>query len=433
MPYAVLAMLLAAGPLLLFSSALWPIGAAFALVAIGLSIAVRWNQDVSGDERAVLFLLLLSIVSAIVISPNWFTSLPRVLGLLFATTIFLAVRAFVRTIEQTTVAFALLSCAGLAVGLLGLVGTDWRVEYAKVALFLPLYDRIPRLLSSVTSSQGTIPGFHPNEVAAICAVLVPVALATALLAWKRIVTRKQYGNLLGILALASIAVLSMYLILSVSRAAWLGLALGLAVAAFVYGRRYGLLLVAVLGIAAVALWVWVGRSIDLSGLLTTTDFLWTAESWGRPTRYQMWGRGLMLIAEHPLLGIGPNMFPILAGFELTEPGSVPHAHNMFIQVALDFGLPGLGIFGYMLLAALKGVRVISATANPRRLLCAGLVGSIVTYCVFGLVDAVAVGAKPTFIPWAVLALAVSLRQSKPSSLVLASKPDRRNSHEVDSA
>ena len=88
-----------------------------------------------------------------------------------------------------------------------------------------------------------------------------------------------------------------------------------------------------------------------------------------------------------------------------------------LYLALDFGLLGLCLFGYLLMTAIKAVRVTSTTADHRRILCAGLIGSIVTYCVFGLVDAVAVGAKPTFIPWAVLALAVSLRQPKPSNPV----------------
>ena len=411
MPWISSALLLMAGPMILLSSTLWPIGAAFALIAIGTSVATRRNHGLPRDEFAVLSLLILGIIGTIVVSTDWLASLPRVLGLLFAAAVYVAVRSFVRATEQATGILTLLSGVGLAIGLVGLVGTDWRLEYSKVALFLPFYDRLPRLISSVPSSQGTIPGFHPNEVAAICALLVPIAFTVAGLGWKRIAAHQKYGWWIGILAFGSIMVLLLYIVLSVSRAAWVSLTLGLVVAAIMYWRKRGVFLVALLGLAATGGWFWLGQTIDIRGLLTTTDFLWTAESWGRPTRYQMWGRAVTLIGEHPLFGIGPNMFPQVAGFELTVPGSVPHAHNMYLQVALDFGLLGLGMFVVMLLTAIKQVRTYASTEGPLRLIRAGLAGSLVVYLVFGLVDAVAVGAKPTFIPWTILALAASMRWS----------------------
>ncbi|MER3513799.1 MAG: hypothetical protein C4310_04935, partial [Chloroflexota bacterium] len=78
-------------------------------------------------------------------------------------------------------------------------------------------------------------------------------------------------------------------------------------------------------------------------------------------RLELWSRALEAIADYPFTGIGmgtfdhviPLRYPyvLLAGAEL----AVPHAHNLFLQVAVDLGLPGLiafvALLGLVLAAA----------------------------------------------------------------------------------
>jgi O-antigen ligase len=63
-------------------------------------------------------------------------------------------------------------------------------------------------------------------------------------------------------------------------------------------------------------------------------------------RFEMWGVGLRMIEQHPLLGVGPNNIPelytlYLAPGETPQAGYRDHMHNNFIQLAAERGLPCL--------------------------------------------------------------------------------------------
>ena len=52
-----------------------------------------------------------------------------------------------------------------------------------------------------------------------------------------------------------------------------------------------------------------------------------------------------MIQDFPITGVGMGLFSDVADnlypFFLNSPGSVPHAHNLFLQIAVDMGIPGL--------------------------------------------------------------------------------------------
>ena len=64
-------------------------------------------------------------------------------------------------------------------------------------------------------------------------------------------------------------------------------------------------------------------------------------------RTELWVISLQLIAEHPLLGIGPMQFAALPNVTFAHP------HNLVLQVAVEWGIPAaLLLFGALLWAAL---------------------------------------------------------------------------------
>lgn len=61
------------------------------------------------------------------------------------------------------------------------------------------------------------------------------------------------------------------------------------------------------------------------------------------TRAVLWKSALSMIKDYPLFGIGVHVFPKLidsydGGYSLDAKG---HAHNAYLQAALDYGIPGL--------------------------------------------------------------------------------------------
>jgi putative inorganic carbon (HCO3(-)) transporter len=96
-----------------------------------------------------------------------------------------------------------------------------------------------------------------------------------------------------------------------------------------------------------------------------------------------------------------------------------HAHNHLLQVALDLGLPGLiAYLSLWLTSAVMLHRIWSCSQGwEGRLWVLGLGGSMLGYFIYGLTDAVALGAKPGFLWWYLLGLIAALHRIHEAKLV----------------
>jgi len=131
-------------------------------------------------------------------------------------------------------------------------------------------------------------------------------------------------------------------------------------------------------------------------------------------RAQIWVRGLWVIADFPLTGPGMNMFrklvPILYPlFSLPQGYDLAHAHNIYLQAAIDLGIPGLICFlaltGGTLSAGWQALR--SSSTRLMRAILLGSMGGLIAFALWGTVDAISLGAKPGFVWWAVAALTIA--------------------------
>ncbi len=139
---------------------------------------------------------------------------------------------------------------------------------------------------------------------------------------------------------------------------------------------------------------------------------------GLDGRIEIWSRALYAIQDFPFTGSGLGTFEqvvaILYPLFMNPAGTVPHAHNLFLQVAVDLGLPGLA--AYLALLGLTLYCAFSAYRDFRRRrargltgLCAGCIAALAGMGVHGLIDAAAWGRiKLAFIPWVVIGLAAAL-------------------------
>jgi putative inorganic carbon (HCO3(-)) transporter len=109
--------------------------------------------------------------------------------------------------------------------------------------------------------------------------------------------------------------------------------------------------------------------------------------------------GLDRFKESPWLGIGISQFRSGPRTSLTGDDQVAHVHNIFLQVALDVGL--LGLTGYVLTFALVLLMAhrAAAHANVAGRIAAGAGLSLVAVHIFGLADAIALGAKVGVFQW----------------------------------
>jgi hypothetical protein len=276
----------------------------------------------------------------------------------------------------------------LALALLALLGTDW---LAVRLLDQPWYGRLPALLRDPGDSSP----FNPRVMGLALALLAPLVLALAL--FGRGARQRLFA---GALALVMVAVL----LLTQSVQAVLGLAAALLFLALWRSRWFLLVLPLILIVAAAAILAY-GPQRLVVVLLSDNHPLGIAVV----LRWDMWSRALAMIRDMPFTGIGLDAFPLVQtghypGLLL---GPEPHAHNLYLQAALDLGLPGLIAFFWLVAALALWLRRGRRAADPAgSALLAGSTAGLVAYLVSGFIDTLW-ATKPNLLFWLLLGLAFS--------------------------
>ncbi len=297
----------------------------------------------------------------------------------------------------------LAASAGLA--LVVLLGTNWAT--AKLP-FLP--DALYSLLPTVRLPWRP-EGIHPNLAGSAMAWLLLPAVALAL--WSR--DRRQQG-----LAAVAAALLALTLLLSQSRGAWLGAAVGLLAMPALRYRRWWIVLAALSAVAVVVA-LMIGPAQIVAALFPAA----TAEEVTvntLPGRLELWTRALAILHDFGATGAGPGQFEQLV-MVLYPPfftgllGGFQHAHNLFLQMAVDFGVLGLVALVALLIAL--GASMVAATwrwpapaamSAPLAALAAGVFGSLLALAVHGLVDAPMVAPRGDALIFALFGIAAAASQ-----------------------
>jgi putative inorganic carbon (HCO3(-)) transporter len=151
-------------------------------------------------------------------------------------------------------------------------------------------------------------------------------------------------------------------------------------------------------------------------------FLFSGGEYGTITSLQMrdliWTRAIVQINAFPLTGIGMGTFAqvsraLYPAFVFSA-GEVPHAHNLFLQIAVDLGLPGLAAWLVMAWVIARSAwqvyRAGRRAAGWLAGLGAGLLAVQVALVIHGVVDAATWGTRPAVMVWGIWGLALAGRE-----------------------
>jgi putative inorganic carbon (HCO3(-)) transporter len=352
----------------------------------------RFGQRTPLDWGVGLLALMLPV--ALWATPQPDATLPDVLLLCAGILLFYAVlnwTADARRLRWLVLGTALL---GLALALVATVSVDWFVNKLN---FIPaaLYAHFTNLFADA---------IHPNVMAGYLVILLPVSAALLLFAWPSLGRKLRLG-----LSLACLFIL-VILLLTKSRGAWMGFGAVVLLLAALRWRR-GWLLIPAFMLVGIAVMLLVGSGPLLDALATSGTVN------GVAGRVDIWSRAIYMIRDFPFTGIGMGTFGSLADalypFTLAAPGSVPSAHNLYFQVAVDLGIPGLiawlAIFGLVTRCAWGVYRRGRRLQDPWvTALGAGFLASQLALAVHGLTDTVTWGmVRPAPLVWALWGLAVA--------------------------
>jgi O-antigen ligase len=203
--------------------------------------------------------------------------------------------------------------------------------------------------------------YDANDFATLIASAIPLGLYFVL---------AQRRPLLRVLAVLGLVVLAVGQIRSGSRGGFLAL---LAVAAFVLlcfttvsarSRLVGLVLILTVVFTTASDRYWTQMETMLN---PNQDYNASSDA----GRIKIWERGLTYMTANPLLGVGPDNFQVAEGTisplaRLQERGLAVRwgaAHNSFIQVGAELGIPGLLLFLGSIASAFASLRRVARYAR----------------------------------------------------------------------
>ena len=365
----------------------------YAVVWISRKISSgHFSQHTNLDLPIILLVVMLLVGYAISIdrAMSWARMWSYLLGVFL---FFTHVNVFKPSIhwQVSAILFGLLT-AGIV--LFSLVATDW----SGVRLFnIPgLYEHFPALLRNIPGSGVPQANdlINPRAIGLTLGFLLPFLIPFLVFFSK--------GKFRFVLAISSLLAF-VALLLTQSLQGLVGLAASVTFIAIWRNRKFALLIP--LGLA-----LWGGLFFALGAQKTLIYLLSVDNPVGIAValRLDIWSRALAMIRDLPFTGIGLNTFPLIQsnfypGYII---GPEVHAHNLYLQTALDQGLPGLGAMVFLFIAWGFTVKrhYDHAGVPGQRILYVAVTAAIISYLAEGFMDVQTLGAKPAPMIWILLGL-----------------------------
>ena len=378
------------------------------LVAIGFWI-VRWFAFGCLSLRtpvdwSVLGLVLLLPIS-LYIATTQQVAVQQVYRVLCGVLIFYAIVNWAKTREKFTKGLMVLALVGVTLSVYAFLTVEWR--------FAGLFGWLENIRSFTAPYLND--RVNPNVMAGNLVILMPVMAALAISSYA------QSSRLAVVIAIISFVTMASVLLLTFSRSAWLALIVSM-VALVLLRWRWGWAVVLLSVLATIGVYFYAGP-------LTINEFLLSGTSAGSTqNRLELWQRGIQLLNDFPFTGVGMGGFSYALAlfFPLSAQASntLPHVHNLFLQIGIDMGVPGLifWLANFMLVVYSAWRFYQWGLNNLGRqhwmvYIAAGLLCSQVAMIVNGMTDSVTWGmVRPAPLVWIVWGFAVAMEIHKPRLL-----------------
>lgn len=398
-------MLVAAAPFLLFPEIV-PVVTAVSLFLL-LLIWLRPLPPNPFNLPLLLFAFMLGVGVIVTADPD--LTLSSLAMLLLSMTIWRWLVRHVDSRERWQLALVFFGMLGAGYMLLGVLTADWLYKIAAIETVLTY------LPQRVIDLPGRTDGIHPNMLAA--ATLPYFALLPSLIyvwIWQR---RDWRG---GLLLVVGWLLTTVVLLLTQSRSAYIAATIAVfflliwATNLMPASRQKYLMLG---GLAACLLLGTIGvREMGLVDLQSFWDDPRQQTSLGSTAslgfRQEVWRWSIVAVGDFPFTGVGLGSYShVLRRFypvAVTPTYTISHAHNQYLQTAIDVGLPGLIAYLALVIIAFRIVWRTVWLDRSLRPTVMGLGAGLVAYLIFGLTDAIPFEAKPTLLFWYLFGLIAAL-------------------------
>ncbi|MEM7534196.1 MAG: O-antigen ligase family protein [Chloroflexota bacterium] len=369
-----------------------------------------WFQPTPVDLLLILFFVFLIPLSIWASPPTLrpIYTLPRAMILLWNGAAFSTIVTYGANhhrLRQLAISGLILIGVGLA--LVAPLGMNWLY---KIGVLRPILSRIPSVLVGIF--QGAESGFHPNQVAGTLLYILPHCCGFLLASifftrWAILWRSSQFW----LITLAT-GIMSITFLLTQSRSGILAFAfslLCLLVILSVYHWRSRAVVALILTFGLIGVFVTqegiLGQITELAiDFLRVTPAGLTSHTL-QQFRVEIWTYAIAALHDFSVTGMGLGTFRelvrILYPITITPSYDIAHAHNIFMQAGLDFGLLGMAVLLALylsgLVASISLIRQNVSTAN--RAWGCGFIMALIAQMSYGLLDTVAMGSKTNIVFW----------------------------------
>lgn len=239
---------------------------------------------------------------------------------------------------------------------------------------------------------------NPNVLAEYLIMMIPLSIS---LMWY---SKKIYKK---VLFLGTSLILILAIVLTMSRGGWLGFAFSALVFILLVDRRF---LLSIIPITLAG--VYLLPQTYLNRILSIGNFNDSSNAY----RLKMWEITMEIIGDFPLAGVGFGHLPFKQTFE-TYIRTMPtyHAHNTFLEIAAELGIPGLIAFLLIIFVVFKYSikELISKDHTYITIISAGVLSGLAGVLAHGAVENVLYLTRIIFSFWIMIGfLLVLLRLNK---------------------
>lgn len=354
--------------------------------------------------RFLLVILTFSTVLATLVSADPTLTFPKFTNLFvaFAWCRLLAIITTQRLLPLLLVGFLAFS---LLIAAMGVLTINWA---NKVAFVQAIINQLPNQFITLPGSSAS--GVSGNQLAGTFLLFwaLPIVGVTNVRSQPLYVTLVAGGVAVGI---------GILLLATQSRSGWLGgITLCLAIPLLILLTTRSRLVRLLIALSLSVLVVW---AIVLAAQL---DQQMLIQFWTEPPRdtaignlgtitfrQEVWQWAIVAVGDFPFTGTGLGSFRAVVHrlYPIAVPVTydIAHAHNQFLQVALDVGL--IGLIAYLALLWNSGwmsIQLMRRQDPLQKVLGQSFIASMVGFHVFGLADALALGSKTHIIFWMFLGI-----------------------------
>jgi len=352
----------------------------------------RLSVRTPADFPIILLLLMTPITMTVTPLPQ--VTRLQILRLLSGVALYYAIVNWTQSLKRLQILVLGAALSALFLALAAPLSVEWsavKLLYAPSAI----YSRFVVLVSDTV---------HPNVLAGNLIILLPIPLAYLLFNWHEIGWLKRIAaTFLNLVILSVIA-------LTQSRGSWITF-LVIILILLIMRWRWGWIGVVVVAIVSIIAIFMLGPNTLLQEIVDETNI------GGINGRIEIWSRAVFMLQDFPYTGIGMGTFSDaienLYPFNPPIIGVVSHAHNLFLQVGIDLGIPGLiSWLSILLLTIFISWQIFQRGKKQKNSLTiglgAGLLLSQVALIVHGLVEAVTWGmVRPAPVVWLLWGIAVA--------------------------